>query len=213
MRLILRIQHDMQILTFSLLLWFMVWFMLLFWQEICFLQKFTNKSLQNLDDQKRATKILKITHKIGDFKKKLYLLRNLPQVLGLPVGKNQILNTKCQPKFFVIVTIWKEKRQPGLFSFQNAMTIIIFGWHLVCIIWCLVVGFQSPIQWKGHLIWTTKSTYKGALNEVAAAFWGNSFRRSFKWNDCGGPFGLWNWANSSTRLSPKKQKIKRSAFS
>ena len=29
--------------------------------------------------------------------------------------KNQLPNIKCQPKFFAVFTISKEKRQPGLF--------------------------------------------------------------------------------------------------
>ena len=37
--------------------------------------------------------------------------------------KNQLPNTKC----FVAVQIWKEKRQPGLFSFQYGTTTKNFG--------------------------------------------------------------------------------------
>ena len=33
--------------------------------------------------------------------------------------KNKILNTKFQPKCFVIVAVQKEKRQPDTFIFQN----------------------------------------------------------------------------------------------
>ena len=49
--------------------------------------------------------------------------------------KTQILNTKCQPKFFVVVIIQKEKRPDCLFSFQIATTIkkdqLTFGfWSL-----------------------------------------------------------------------------------
>ena len=39
--------------------------------------------------------------------------------LKWPVTKNQLLNTKFQPKCFVIVAVQKEKRQPDTFIFQN----------------------------------------------------------------------------------------------
>ena len=45
------------------------------------------------------------------------------------VTKNQLPNTKCQPKVFVTVTIRKEKRYPSHFSFQimTATKKLTFG--------------------------------------------------------------------------------------
>ena len=61
--------------------------------------------------------------------------------LDQPVAKNQILNTKCQLRFFVVITIQKEKRQPGLFSFHDATTTKkTFSWHLLFSIRFLVTG-------------------------------------------------------------------------
>ena len=55
-----------------------------------------------------------------------------------PMTKKQILNTKCQARFLVVITICKEKRQSGLFSFQNANTT-----QTLADIWCLVFGYYS----------------------------------------------------------------------
>ena len=52
--------------------------------------------------------------------------------IGL-VAKNQWLNTKYQPKFYIDILFWKEKR-PG-FSKRNDNNN--FGWY----IWYLVISF------------------------------------------------------------------------
>ena len=45
------------------------------------------------------------------------------------------ITTECQPKFVNVVAKWKEKRQPGLFSFQFVTTTNSAD------IWCLVSWF------------------------------------------------------------------------
>ena len=63
------------------------------------------------------------------------------------------LKTKCKiPNFivwiFVLVAIWKKKRQPSLFSFRIATTTK----KLVCHIWYLAFGFSHyMMQWNKHI--------------------------------------------------------------
>ena len=52
------------------------------------------------------------------------------------------LKTKSLPMFFVVVTIWEEKKQAEPFSFQNTTITINIGWHLV--FWSLA----DPMQRK-----------------------------------------------------------------
>ena len=56
--------------------------------------------------------------------------------------KNQLptINTKCQLKFFFVVSFLTEKRQPGLFSSQNGVTSKTFRWHFVFSSWFLVAS-------------------------------------------------------------------------
>ena len=43
--------------------------------------------------------------------------------LDRPLNKNQLLNTKCQQKFFLLILFEKRRDQPGLFSFQKETSI------------------------------------------------------------------------------------------
>ena len=45
--------------------------------------------------------------------------------------KNQILNTKCQPTSFDIVTTLKDKRMPCFYFFEIVTVTQNGGWHLV----------------------------------------------------------------------------------
>jgi hypothetical protein len=55
------------------------------------------------------------------------------------VTKNQILNTIiCQPKVFVVVSIWKKKMPGCSLLFSKWKDRKNFGWHLVLSIWFLV---------------------------------------------------------------------------
>ena len=81
--------------------------------------------------------------------------------LDQPVTKNQLLNTKCQARFFVVITIWKEERQPGLFYFQNANTT-----QTLADIWCLVFGYYSSADPMKR----TEDTY---IMKISGWLWNN----------------------------------------
>ena len=68
--------------------------------------------------------------------------------LRQPLTKNQILNIKCQLTFFDIVTIRKEKGQPGLIPFK-IVTIAKKHWLTFGVSYLV---FSLPhMQWKEHL--------------------------------------------------------------
>ena len=60
--------------------------------------------------------------------------------------KKQMLNTKCQPKCFLVIAIWKEKMTtfPILISVWNNNKD--FGWHLVLSIRFLVTGRSTKTE-------------------------------------------------------------------
>ena len=67
--------------------------------------------------------------------------RNRSSVLfiGSTVTKNQLLRTKCQPKFFLSFHFEKRREQLGIFFFQIEATKKTFGWHIMVFrIWFLV---------------------------------------------------------------------------
>ena len=54
-------------------------------------------------------------------KKKDVMFFSLDQLVTK--NQNQIINAKCQPKIFVIVTIWKEKRKSYALSFYRSQNV------------------------------------------------------------------------------------------
>ena len=59
--------------------------------------------------------------------------------LFFSLDKNQIINTKFQPKFLLWFQFQNKRDQAVLLSFGIETTIRKFGWHLVFIIWSLVI--------------------------------------------------------------------------
>ena len=63
--------------------------------------------------------------------------------LGRTVTKNQWLNTKCQPKFFIDVSFCKENRPGWSLLFSKRINKNNFCWHLVFSNWFSFTGLSN----------------------------------------------------------------------
>ena len=122
------------------------------------------------DTLQSFTIVSKIDFKKLDFWKLLILS------LGRTVTKNQWLNTKRQPKFFIDVSFWKGNRPGRSLLFSKRINKKTFA-----DIWCLVIGFYSlayPNEkkiWPGCKVNLIKASNDAYALECQHVWWGQAY--------------------------------------
>ena len=82
------------------------------------------------------------------------------------VTKKPIQNTKCSPKFVVVVTIQKEKRQPGLFLFSNCDNRILDFWLTFCALYLVFSHRQMQRMKQKYVLNDAIKRFQNGLCDI-----------------------------------------------